>query len=364
MYASCWNATLVRNPWFELAKFGSINAVWSTINRTAYATESSWGRDKHGVHEWLVAVRATFDIQSDGRVSLADEQPPPLLAAEHSGNDGVSSLRYEADVVGPKPTTDVLLNGTAYAPGGRPTSTFDVVLRVGRMNKTLRAIGDRVWQRQVSGIGPSTPQPTSSIPICYERAFGGADLTDPDPKKQYFDSRNPIGKGVADGAMPKDGQALHNFEYPNGKANQTGPAGFGAICSHWSPRRELQGTYDQAWENSRSPLLPLDWDPRSICCAPADQQAPAFLRGGEPVELINLTPSGLLRFELPKIYLTFITHFSIPGGRRSEEHRARLSSVIIEPDDARLVMVWVSSLIVRGPIDYLDETVVREKPFI
>ena len=36
---------------------------------------------------------------------------------------------------------------------------------------------------------------------------------------------------------------------------------------------------------TRQPLLPDDFDDRYFQFAPADQQAPAFLRGGEPVVL-------------------------------------------------------------------------------
>src|SRR5580692_6261719 len=89
--------------------------VWSIHNRTPYGGASTWGRTKEGIHEWLVAVRATFDIGPGGRLTLAEDQPEPLLLPEYRGEAGTSSLQYEAEVVSPKPTTDVLVNGTAYA---------------------------------------------------------------------------------------------------------------------------------------------------------------------------------------------------------------------------------------------------------
>ena len=92
-------------------------------------------------------------------------------------------------------------------------------------------------------------------------------------------------------------------------------------------------------------------------CAPADQRADGYLRGGEPVELENLTPDGKLSFTLPKIYLRFRT--KIDG--RSEDHQGRLVTVIIEPDVPQVIMVWLSSLTVHANIDYLDETIVSEK---
>ncbi len=60
---------------------------------------------------------------------------------------------------------------------------------------------------------------------------------------------------------------------------------------------------------TRQPLLPDDLDDRFFQCAPPDQQAPQFLRGGEPVVLLRLTPAADLRFTLPKVYLGFETRF-------------------------------------------------------
>jgi hypothetical protein len=334
--------------------------MWAIENRTPYKVESTWGRDQEGVHEWIVAVKATFDIQTDGRLTLADEQLEPLLLPEYHGEAGASSLRYDADLVSPKPTTDVVLNATAHAPNGRPAKEFPVSIRVGGIHKVIRTVGERRWQRGVLGLAPTATAPITALPIIYERAYGGYDRTDPDPNKQRMDPRNPVGCGVVARSGHREGQALPNFEYPTGSLEKSGPAGFGAIDSFWSPRRELQGTYDKAWEQQRRPLLPADWDPRALLCAPQDQRPDRQLRGGEPVELVNLTLAGVLRFALPKVFLAFSTR--IDG--RMEDHHGRLGTVIIEPEYPRVIMVWQSSLRCPSDVDYLDETIVNEKPFI
>jgi len=175
-----------------------------------------------------------------------------------------------------------------------------------------------------------------------------------------MDTRNPVGCGVAARPSHLVGQALPNIEYPNGNTEKAGPAGFGAIDCFWSPRREFAGTYDKAWQQHRLPLLPEDWDPRSLLCSPPDQRPDTHLRGGDLVELINLTADGMLTFTLPKVHLTFSTRID----NRIEEHRARLATVIIEPDWPRVIMVWLTSLSCRVDGDYLEETVVREKPLL
>ena len=243
-----------------------VNAMpmWAVRNYTAYAAQKSWGRDKDGVHEWIVVLKGTYDINPNGTLRLADKQLEPLLLPEYNGEDGVSSLRYEADLVSPKPTTDVLINGTAYAPKGQPSSGFLVSVRIGRIHKELKVVGNRRWKAGLFGLHPSKVEPIIKVPIIYERAFGGFDHSDPDPKRQQMDTRNPVGCGL----VRREGELLPNFEYPDQSLKKGGPAGFGAIANYWSPRRELQGTYDEAWQKSRFPLLPADWDPRSLLCSP------------------------------------------------------------------------------------------------
>jgi hypothetical protein len=332
--------------------------MWDTVNVTPYAVGSTWGRDKNGVHEWIVAVKAAFDIREEGHLDLAAEQADPLLIPEYNGEDGVSSLRYDADLVALKPTTDIVLNGTAYAPRGRFSTDFTVSMRVGPVQKTLRVRGNRRWEGGRMGIGPSAVEPVTEVPIVYERAYGGYDRKDPDPRNQRLDTRNPVGCGVAADVSHRVGQMIPNFEYPDGRIEVDGPAGFGAIDSFWSPRRELTGTYDDAWKRRQYPLLPVDWDPRSLLCSPQDQLPQSHLRGGELVELHNLTPDGQLRFALPKVYLHFRTRLD---KGRSVEHDGKLASVIIEPDRMRVMMVWQASLPVPTDVDYLDETIVTEK---
>lgn len=334
-------------------------SMWSLRNQTPYEVGKTWGRSKDGVPEWIVAVKGTFDIRADGELALADEQVRPLIVPEYNGEDGVSSLRYDADLVGAKPTTDIIINGTAYAPEGRPSTDFLVGLRVGSMQKVLRVRGNRWWD-EGSGQSNSSPEPVLEVPLVYERAYGGYDRVDPDPKNQRLDPRNPVGCGVAADPIHRAGKLLPSFEYPDGKLEESGPAGFGAIDSFWSPRREFWGTYDAVWERDRKPLLPDDWDPRSQLCSPADQRPKTHLHGGDTVELLNLTPEGRLAFQLPRAHIGFTTRIH----KKTQEHRGQLSTVIIEPDDHRVFMVWLTSLACPTDVDYLEETVVRVKEIL
>lgn len=330
--------------------------MWTLQNRTPYAAERTWLRDKTGAHQWMVSVKATFDVSETGKVRLSEEQLPLLLLPEYHGEPGASSLKYEADLAPEKPTTDILVNGCAYTPHEKPTRMVTVSLCVGPVSKQLIVYGTRVYLRSLTGVTLSSPAAFTRRQLLYEWAYGGTDSSSSEPQHHVMDQRNPVGKGVAAHAQRLVDTPSHSIEYPKGNPAKVGPAGFAPLASYWSPRLELAGSYGQNWERTRKPLLPLDYDERHVLCAPTDQSPPSHLRGGERVELLNLSRSGVLRFELPTIRFKFITFF----GTEQREHHGKLATVIIEPDAGRLLMVWQSSLKVRSSeIDHLDRTTIQ-----
>jgi hypothetical protein len=335
--------------------------MWALDNRTPYAAERNWIRDKDGRHQWIVAIKVTFDVAAAGTLSLADEQVPPTLQPEFFGDPGQSSLRYETDLGPLKPATDVVVNGHAHAPDDRPTPELAIALRVGNIRKVLSVRGPCVYRSGAMGWTTTAPLPFVRMPLQYEHAFGGSALSDPDPSRQAYDERNPVGVGVVAQGTSLEGTPAPNLVYPGRDAQKAGPAGLGAIASHWSPRLALAGTYDAAWIRDRKPLLPVDYDPSFALCSPVDQRNVGYLRGGMPVELVHCSPGGVFRFELPKIWLALRTQF----GARNVEHRTRMVTVVLEPDDAKVMVVYQSQLPVSASdIDYLDITRIEEKRYI
>lgn len=342
--------------------------MWFLQNQTAYGAERSWIRDKHGVHHYLVAVHASFDVDRQGTLTLSDEQPPPLLMPEYRGDPSKTSLRRDSDLLFRKSGTDVVLDSCAYAPGSegrqesRAVPSVPVRIRVGPIDKSLWVHGERQYRRGIfGGRSLSAPQPFCKRPIQYEWAYGGTDAEDPDPRRQQLDVRNPVGKGIAVNP-PRQGPWLaHSIEYPQADAVAAGPAGFGPIAPHWSPRRERAGTFDVDWEKTKKPLLPDDFDERYGHCAPDDQHCERPLRGGESVALENLTPEGTLAFQLPKIFFAFQTRLS----GRVEEHRATLSTLFIDTEARKISLIWQSSLRVKyGDVEHLDFTRIVEKSYV
>jgi len=337
--------------------------MWQLDNRTPYAAERTWVRDRDGAEIWLVAVKCSFDIGADGRTEVAPVQPPVAQQPEFMGAGAAPSLKYEMDLVRTKLTTDVVLIGHAHAPGGEPVTQLDVGLRVGPVAKRLRVTGDRIWL----GGSPSEPVPFTVMPLVWERAYGGIDPWTRDAPNPQWDVRNPAGTGFALEASHSEGLRLPNIEYPDqcirAWSDRPAPAGFGPLCNHWHPRAALAGTYDDKWQQERLPLLPLDFDDRHYQRAPVDQQTPQFLRGGEPVVLINLTPHDeLLRFELPRVILGFETFFS--DGERRVHEPPKLHTVIVEPDLLRVSLLWHSALPCHPKVHKLLKTRIHEKRLV
>src|SRR5262249_19035840 len=160
--------------------------------------------------------------------------------------------------------------------------------------------GDRVWQAGLVLTTASRPKPFATMPLVWERAFGGTDHKEGQPDRLYAEDRNPIGAGfrIANGQKKLDGLPLPNLEDPRDLIaswkGRPAPVGFSPTCPAWEPRRKLAGTYDADWLRHRIPYLPRDFDPRFFQTAPPGLAAPGHFQGGEEVEVRGATPDGLL----------------------------------------------------------------------
>ncbi|MGH8620724.1 MAG: DUF2169 family type VI secretion system accessory protein [Burkholderiales bacterium] len=306
-------------------------------NATPFAGALHLLPDAHGADALFTVVKGTFALGD--RPAVAREQVPLTPTDEYYGKPGQSSIKQPSDVCLEKPATDVLLIGSAYAPGDRPATELEVSLAVGPVRKTVRVFGDRVWQRSGVGHAISPPQPFRTMPLVWERAFGGADRAGGEPRAE---TRNPVGTGyrAPDGEQTLDGMRLPNLEDAasliSSAKHTPPPAGFGPICAHWEPRRSYAGTYDEQWQAQRAPFLPRDFDARFFQLAPPALVASPYLTGGEAVDVRGATPAGGLQFHLPRVALriTYVLD-GVPHARP-----ANLDTVLIEPDAGRLIMVW------------------------
>ena len=166
------------------------------LNASGMAAGYTMGMDKTGAEYVVVAVKGTFTLPKQGETpKLTDEQVPLVDADLFNGEPGRSATLVECDYALEKPQCDILLNGAAYAPGGRPVERIAVGLQVGAQRKSFAVWGNRVWRAATVGYAPSEPEPFTRLPISYDNAFGGTDerMRDPAQVRSYLP--NPVGCG-------------------------------------------------------------------------------------------------------------------------------------------------------------------------
>lgn len=331
--------------------------LWIVNNQTPFAVGKAFVRDREAREMWIVAVRASFGIKRDGTLWLLEEQQAVSRTPHFRGDPAVSSLLYESDFPFTKVATDVIVEGHAWAPRGRPVAAVDLSLQIGRILKRLRVHGDRVWMRTTEPgvLRPSDAQPFVKMPIVYERAWGGVEAGSASGW-----AWNPVGLGLSSESSALLERAVPNIEEPRAPIKTSAsrpmrPAGLGAIAAHWNPRLSFAGTYDARWERERAPLWPEDFDSRFFQVAPEDQQASGFMQGGERCELHQLTADGTLRFNLPRLRIIARTYFTDCEVQRT----ADLHLVLIEPDLPRVQLVWQAAFECHGREHELRSTTVR-----
>jgi hypothetical protein len=303
-------------------------------NKSPFAAELFSLADLDGQEVLLLVVAATFGVDDAYRLRAVDPQPPIHVADEHYGDPANSSVRFEGDVALEKPYVDVIVNGTAYAPAGRPVGALPVELHVGDIHKRLIVYGDR--KRRLGGSA-SDPEPFVTMPIVYERAYGGYDRRDTDPAKHKIYFQNPVGLAFRNcrSSDPAVTSEFPNIEYQSGPVMPgTGiPAGFGIVGRAWTPRLQLAGTFDAEWLRNQWPLLPKNFQSRHYQAAPIDQQSPQ-IGGGAEVVLTNLTPRGDWRIRLPVLDIPVRLYFS----DRVEHAVPRADTVLLQPDQKMLTL--------------------------
>jgi len=331
------------------------------VNETK--VEAGWtvGFEPDGRELLVVAVKATFLIPDNGEEpTLAETQVPLTEADEFTSEPGLSAPLYETDYAHRKPLCDVLLNGSAYAPDGKPVKRATVGLAVGSMKKSFDVVGDRVWDKGLISSTPTPPRPFDRMPISYDRAFGGVDVSADDPNRRDTYLKNPIGVGYY--PLTK-GRALAGKPLPNteesGKPvkSTTGkylPMSFGPIGRNFESRIPFAGTYDQEWLENRVPYWPADFDHRYFQAAPADQHIPYPL-GGEEVILRNLTPSGFEKFRLPSVSMPILF---VPCRGTEKQLDGVVDTIVVEPDQGRFMLTWRVSFPLRRNCFEIKRTVV------
>jgi len=307
-------------------------------NHTPFYAVLSVLPNRDAIDTLYVILKATLVLRP--KLALAPAQLPVILADEYYGDPTESSLKASSDVHIGKPGTDVLLIGRAWAPSGHAVRETFVRVMVAERQKSIRVLGDRVWQPDGS---PSVPEPFEAMPLVWERAFGGVHVLE---DRMLAEERNPIGVGFAGKRSAEEltGHPVPNLESPGEPLERQGqsltPACFAPTAPHWLPRRAFAGTYDEAWQRKRAPYLPADFDPRFLQCAAPELTFDRYLLGGEPVEVTGASPEGPIAFPIPAANL----HVEVKVAGSVEHPPVSLETVLLEPDENRVALTWRAAL--------------------
>jgi hypothetical protein len=375
------------------------------INHTPFGAAAYRALDVHALEHDVVVLRTVYRLVPDAphprsRVArlvpvVIDEDAPGLVTEDvFTGEPNTSSVLAESDLAPYKPRCDVLVAGSAHAPGGQPAATWLARLRVSHhgevlLDKTLRVHAPRQFVRKQGAWALQAGEPAAAVPIGWERSWGGTCRVANPRHGEHADEpewlinevayTNPLGCGwwhagwadaLAAAKLPApEVLPAPQWEYPGEPVTEPAfskqaaglavpqmreaaehythrPAGFGPIGRAWTPRIQLAGSYDDTWLKWSWPNLPLDFDMRHWCCAPADQQLEGCLPVDAAIELAHLVPaalcpSGHAVVELPGHRAGVLWH-TASGLVFSGE--MVIDTVLVDTEAMTLSLVWRSHL--------------------
>lgn len=325
-------------------------------NLTKHAAVDVPMLDASGREIVVALVKATFEVRPDGRLVPVDD-PSPIRVADvpRDPDDMRSSLLYPSELGPAKVGTDVVIVGEAVSK--TPVEVLDVAVKVRERMVPLRVHGERLFYKSFTGVAVGPAAAFERKPITYERAYGGAseDWTVVEP-------RNPSGVGVAKHRSDLVDQPAPQIEHPEhpytGPGDAPEPMGFGAIMTHWSPRKEYVGSYDEVWMKTRLPLPPLDFDPRFWNVAHPTLQFDVPLTAGDPISLVGMTLDRFA-FVLPPFPVRILGRFD---GRAPLDARPVVDTVLIEPTRRRIEITVRQAFPIGRRQQVLREIVVEMDP--
>jgi hypothetical protein len=286
-------------------------------------------------------------------------------------------FKYQADVV---------VRGSALAPGGNPVRSMQVSVSVGRATKRIQVFGRRVvtWDAQGKPRFEG-PAPFKKVSIEYANAYGGADqrvpvgpgpLTVGDVERLQVDHpglypRNPFGMGYLVRPDPIEGVELPCLEDPDDLLTparlivgnpalwhrQPLPMAFEYTNPLMFPRFCFLGLdawftppQDQTLAEIRRGWLPANYraeygtevDPMQNAPPPYFQEASLGmvfpdLAEGTPIAVRGMHPEQPeIRFSLPPA-----PRMAIEIDRQRQVLKAQLCNVLIEPAQSKVSLVYV-----------------------
>lgn len=255
--------------------------------------------DQNGDLDCVVTLRGTFEHVQGGAARWCDDQMPLQWQDSYAGDPHETTLIHQGDLVPEKTGTDVTFLGQSYPPAPDRTR-WRCGMEIAGVAKQLHVSGPRVWRPVIERSGWRRNRATisgwqlgeaahvASVPLDWSHASGGRPAFGDGDRLE----ENPLGMGRIGAAADwvEQDVSAPQITLEATPQPETPPVSLAPIPPFWPQRSCHAGTFDEAWQAERHPLLPHDFDPRFWQCAPDDQIARPFLRGDESYRLTHLHP--------------------------------------------------------------------------
>lgn len=309
----------------------------------------------------IVVAKATYKFDNQGNVEIDTQEPFPLF-----GNDEKTELGLlpRDDFPRKDSVFEVILLGSAFAPRGKSTESMTVSLTVGKHKRKIVVFGDRQWIRDSISKDKaviSKPKLFTSMPLTYERAFGGSCevFLDKDSPVTVADPINRSGrgfdfeaiiKGISEQFYTAKGypifdktRCLPNVEHsdqlikkwddvPTPACWATVPMDTGIHAKRSMDISKININQDDPLGSDFPTSLPLD---KGVFHRASPEWIIDLPQKGAQIILEGLTPEGILKFALPslRIFMDYVV------GDRSGVRELSPQMLVLLPDEKRFYVV-------------------------
>jgi hypothetical protein len=298
----------------------------------------------------LLVAKATFKVMPDGSTRIDDQDPLPLFEEDEPTALG---LLPRDDVPRRDRKLEVIVLGNVY---GRGRTQKRVEMAVGPHRHAVLVSGDRSWTSLKGGGRISRPIAFDTIPMTWDRAFGGSAecWIDRDSVIDLEHPMNKYGRGFDAYALAVD----------MGKAFKS-PEGFPRLAPdhvRMLPNLEHPESPIQRWEDAPRPYcwatIPTDigvhlqraHDYMAYYKKPLSQQEMlqiAFQRAhpdwildippiDTPVTLVGMTPTQRFAFRIPR--LRVLADYELGDRQGVRELEPQL--LMLLPEQSRFYLVY------------------------
>jgi hypothetical protein len=273
-------------------------------------------------HAATLVAKQTYTILADG--SLAPTRVKQAVFQRPAAIDGVT---LPPDGAFGKAAVDVLVIGSAFAPGGVPAQAMLAGLAIDQHQLAVAVIGDRTWQRsRAHGFTASDPTPFVEMPLDWSRSFGGRARVQ---GTELPHADNPDGRGYVLDVNAAEGAALPNIEDPQALVRSPfdTPATI-SFCPLPVANSFIAGLLEDVDTATGEGLT------REVFNVAVPKHRLPGYPSGALVELVNLTPRPLRPFRLPDLQI--VAEVSV--GNKRYEFAGEVDTLCILPTRRELVI--------------------------